>query len=296
MDPSVGPSAHEGLERSCGDWAHSRGPIGGVELLQAWFGGRGFAAHRHDTYAIGVTDVGLQVFDYRGRLERSLPGQVTILHPDERHDGRAGTDGGFGYHIVYVEPARIGDAVRAISGRPTPLPFARDPVADRPGLASTVSGAFGSALEPLACDSLILRLAAELLAADVSLSGHIGRQPRLDSGALARARDFLESRRSVVRSSELESVAGLNRFELSRQFKAVYGTSPYRYSLQRRLDFARSELRRGQSLVDAALAAGFADQAHFTRMFASIYGIPPGRYASLHRAPRTRGCHQNQSS
>src|ERR671939_372695 len=128
MWPSLGRSAHGDLERSCGDWVRSRGPIGGVELLQAWFGGRGFAPHCHDTYAVGVTDVGVQSFDYRGNTERSLRGQVTVLHPDEKHDGRAGTDGGFGYHIVYVEPARIGDAVRAISGRPTPLPFTRDPV------------------------------------------------------------------------------------------------------------------------------------------------------------------------
>src|SRR5205807_6852420 len=52
---------------------------------------------------------------------------------------------------------------------------------------------------------------------------------------------------------------------------AMYGTSPYRYSLLRRLDFARDGLRRGEHLVDLALAAGFADQAHFTRMFASTF-------------------------
>src|SRR5919197_899266 len=141
MDPSVGPSAHAGLEPSCGDWVRSRGPIGGVELLQAWFSGRGFAPHRHDTYGIAVTDVGVQTFDYRGSVERSLPGQVTVLHPDEKHDGRAGTDGGFGYHIVYVAPAQIGAAVRAITGRATPLPFVREPVAVSPLLAGAVSDA-----------------------------------------------------------------------------------------------------------------------------------------------------------
>jgi AraC-like DNA-binding protein len=287
MSGSLGPSASRGLEGSCGDWVRSYGPVGGIELLRARFGGRGFAPHRHDTYGIGVTDLGVQTFDYRGATERSLPGQVTVLHPDERHDGRAGTDGGFGYHIVYVEPARIGDAVRAIAGRPTPLPFARQPVADRPQLARIVSDAFRSTLEPLARDALIVRLAEALLEADPSLS-QPGRPRRLDVAALARTRAFLDSRRSVVRSAELEQLAGLSRFDLARQFRALYGTSPYRYSLQRRLDFARAELGSGRPLVEVALAAGFADQAHFTRLFAATYGLPPGRYAALHARPGRR--------
>src|ERR671938_646853 len=103
MVPIVGGLVGDGLERSCGprDWVRSRGPVGGIELLQAWFGGRGFTRHRHDTYAIGVTETGVQRFDYRGRVENSLRGQVTVLHPDEQHDGRAGTEGGFGSRIVY---------------------------------------------------------------------------------------------------------------------------------------------------------------------------------------------------
>jgi AraC-like DNA-binding protein len=291
MAASLGRSGHVGLERSCGDWVRSRGPIGGLELMQASFGGRGFAPHRHDTYGIALTDLGVQAFDYRGSLERSLPSQVTVLHPDEMHDGRAGADGGFSYRIVYVAPAQIGNALRAITGRPTPLPFVRTPVAVRPLLAAAVTDAFRSGLEPLARDSLIVRVAEGLLFADGSLS-RPGSLRHLDMPALVRARELLDSRQTrLVRSSEMESVTGLTRYELARQFRAAYGTSPYRYSVLRRLDFAREALRRGQPLVEVALAAGFADQAHFTRMFAATYGLSPGRYARLHTTtpPSCRG-------
>src|SRR5712692_5336734 len=144
MAPILGRSAGEGLERSCraGDWLRARGPIGGIELLQAWFSGRAYAKHRHDTYAIGVTEVGVQTFDYRGKVENSRPGQVLVLHPDEVHDGRAGADGGFGYRLIYVEPACIVDAVNAIRGRPTALPFVREPVSYNPTLAAAVTDAF----------------------------------------------------------------------------------------------------------------------------------------------------------
>ena len=87
-----------------------------------------------------------------------------------------------------------------------------------------------------------------------------------------------------MRSVELEVVTGLSRYELARQFRAAYGTSPHRYSLLRRLDFARDGLRHGERTAEVALAAGFADQAHFTRMFVATYGMPPGRYALLHAA------------
>src|SRR5437899_1372229 len=102
MAPILGRSAGAGLERSCSarDYLHARGPVGGIELLQAWFGGRAYVKHRHDTYAICLTEVGVQAFDYRGKAESSRPGQVVVLHPDEAHDGRAGADGGFGYRQV----------------------------------------------------------------------------------------------------------------------------------------------------------------------------------------------------
>lgn len=281
MARRVGRSAGEGLERSCGagDWVRGRAPVGGVELLRAWFGGRAYARHRHDTYAIGVTEAGVQVFDYRGRVERSTPGEVVVLHPDEAHDGRPGDEAGFGYRIVYVEPARIAAAARAIRGHAAPLPFVREPVSRSSTLARAVTAAFRVASEPLALDALVLRLAEGLVEGDPD-SQPVG-APRLDQAALDRARAFLDGRRAIVRSAELESVTGLSRYELARQFRVRYGTSPYRYSLMRRLDFARGRLRGGTPLADLALAAGFADQAHFTRMFKAAYGLTPARYARI---------------
>src|SRR5262245_12058976 len=285
MDPRVSKSAGEGLVCLCEgeDRVWTAEPGEGIELLRAWFGGRAYARHRHDTYAIGVTEAGVQEFDYRGRAERATRGQVVVLHPDEMHDGRAGTAAGFGYRIVYVEPARIAAAVRAIRGRPAPLPFVREPVSRNRTLARAVAGAFRLAPEPLALDALVLHLTEGLLEGDPG--GEAVPAPRrLDHAALARARALLDERRAAVRSAELEAVTGLSRYELARQFRAAYGTSPHRYSLMRRLDFARRRLDGGTSLAELALAAGFTDQAHFTRMFGWAYGLPPGRYARLRAA------------
>ena len=272
------------LERSCGaprtDWVQSGDAAAGVQLLRAWFAGHGYDRHRHDTYAIGVTDVGLQVFDYRGATETSTPGRVAVLHPDEAHDGRAGTSAGFGYHIVYVAPSRIAEAARAIRGRVCALPFARAAVSTSRTLARAVDAAFQHPLEPLAVDRLILRLAEGLLEADPSSDGAVT-PTRVDTRAVGRARAFLDAETTrVVQSAELEAVTGLTRYDLARQFRAAVGTSPYRYSLMRRLERARTLLHE-RALAEVALATGFADQAHFSRAFKAAFGVTPGRFRTL---------------
>jgi AraC-like DNA-binding protein len=111
---------------------------------------------------------------------------------------------------------------------------------------------------------------------------------RVDVRAIERARQFLDAEKTrVVHSLELESVTGLTRYDLSRQFRIMVGTSPYRYLLMRRLEFARERIHRGRPLVEVALDAGFADQAHFTRAFRSAFGLTPARYRALRASRRS---------
>ncbi|MCY1184645.1 Helix-turn-helix domain protein [compost metagenome] len=63
----------------------------------------------------------------------------------------------------------------------------------------------------------------------------------------------------------------------------MFGTSPYRYLTMRRLDMVRALLTQGQTLVSAALIAGFTDQSHMTRQFSKAYGLPPARWLNLQR-------------
>lgn len=286
MAASLGDGRSAGLERSCGpgEWVDATGPVDGVELFSARLHGHPFSRHRHDVYAIGVTEEGVQAFGYRGTTERSLPGQVFVLHPDELHDGRAEGPGVFGYRQIYVSPGRIAAALSALAERPVPLPFAA-PVADDPALARVVRAAFAVALEPLAADALVVQLADGLLRSSTPLRPRTPRR-RVDLPALERGRDFLHSQLAVVQSGEVQAVTGLDRYQFARQFRAVYGTSPYRYSVMRRLDRARQQLRQARPLAETALAVGFADQAHFTRAFKAAFGMTPGRYTKLTTARR----------
>jgi AraC-like DNA-binding protein len=272
------------LEGSCGerarDWIRLAPGWRGVERIEARFSGQGYAPHRHDRYAIGITLMGVQSFRYRGAAEASLAGEMFVLHPDEQHDGSAGTEAGFRYRGLYLEPRLVQEAA---SETLLPLPFVAAPVSRDRRLAAALAPALADLArvpEALERDAIVAALAAALQALDPASA-----QRRLAPPAwraVGAARDFLEAHLDrTVGSAELEQAAGLSRWELARQFRRCLGTSPYRYQLQRRLERARTLIRRGSGLAQAALAAGFADQAHLTRQFRSFYGMPPGRWAAI---------------
>src|SRR5258708_11926912 len=135
------------LERSCSRGADSiRFGAGapGIERAEVHLSTYAFEPHRHDTYAIGITTAGVQVFGYRGSRRVCLPGQLHVLHPDERHDGAAGSDGGLRYRIVYVAPELVRDA---LAGRA--LPFVADPVQALSPMARPIAALLADVDEPI---------------------------------------------------------------------------------------------------------------------------------------------------
>src|SRR5215472_2414753 len=281
------------LGQSCmwgaGDYLVLDEPQAGLQRLVARFCGHAYDPHRHESYAIGITDWGVQSFRYRGAERASLRGQVIVIHPDEAHDGHAGIPAGFAYRMLYLEPA----LVQRVLGGVGALPFVRDSVADDAETAGILAEAFTDfpvPLEALAWDGIIVRLADALARrADYARSRPSGPRARERVDA---ARAYLTSACDrAITSGDLEAVSGLDRFTLAREFRAVLGTSPHRYLVGRRLERARTLIMAGAGLADAAVAAGFVDQSHLTRQFKARYGVTPGRWVLLVRAQaeRTRG-------
>ncbi|WP_395322675.1 AraC family transcriptional regulator [Variovorax sp. UC74_104] len=258
------------------EWVRHTEPIDGMKRIEARFHGKAYAMHRHDTYAVGSTLAGVQSFNYRRSRRDSLPGHTIVLHPDEAHDGQAGTDEGFQYRMIYVEPALF-QAV--LQGRA--LPFIEGGVTTDSRLAAATRNLLQDVeapLEPLEYSEAI----AELALALETVAGTPARRPKGDFLAAQRAHDYLHAHRAqVITLDDLEAATGRDRWSLSHDFRMFYGTSPYRFQTMRRLDMVRCMLVRGTSLADAAAAAGFADQSHMTRHFAKTFGLTPGRWLRI---------------
>jgi AraC family transcriptional regulator len=76
---------------------------------------------------------------------------------------------------------------------------------------------------------------------------------------------------------QLAMECGLSVRHFTRAFRQSTGIPPHRYLLKRRVEQAQQLLKDpALSLLDVALACGFADQSHFTRVFSASVGVSPG--------------------
>ncbi len=70
--------------------------------------------------------------------------------------------------------------------------------------------------------------------------------------------------------------AGRSLASFKRDFQKVYNTSPHRWLITKRLDYARHLIENTDvRITDACYDSGFESVAHFSKAFKSKYGVMP---------------------
>ncbi len=267
------------------EWAvYDADPGTGIERLHARFTRYAYDRHAHETYSIGMTEMGSQTFTCRGVSHATRPGAIFLFNPTELHDGRATTAQGFAYRMLYIDTATVRGFLAGESREPEPV-FDRAMTVD-PESARLVSDAYEAAAPralALERDEAMLRLLLHLAGryGGAAAPPPAGRADRAILTVRDRLRDAPED---DVTLQNLADLAGLSRFHLTRLFQKRFGLAPSAYLRLLRLERAKRLLASGDMPADVAAALGFADQAHLTRRFKAAYGMTPGRY----RASRLR--------
>jgi AraC-like DNA-binding protein len=284
-------------------WQHAA--VAGVDLLRARFVTHRYGRHAHETYTFGLIEQGVEEFDYGGSLLRAGPGAVALLDPEVVHTGQAGVPAGWTYRVLYPE-VRVVTEVAAELGWQAGTPRFPQTVVYDPRSAALLRSAHQAAEhgDKLASSSLLTRALAGLLVAHSdgrsavdSASGRgtlatggrgtlatSGRGTLAASGRRSPATvraicDLLHERLTDPPAlAELASLTGLSPFALLRAFRAETGLPPHAYLNQVRVRQARRLLDQGLAPADVAMSTGFADQAHLTRHFKRVVGVPPGAY------------------
>ena len=257
--------------------------LGGALFLEADFGDQRFERHYHDEFAIGVIDAGCQAFAYdRGRRMDMPQGSVALIAPGIVHTGWSGAERGWRYRMLDPSAAMVAEAAEDIFG----------------------NGDFGTMHRPVVSDGRLHRLLTELhmlcgeaTAAPMAVEAvylsvvrimferHAGQAPPpgtlADRAGTSAMRAVIEERfAESLTLHELAAAAGASRFQALRRFKGRFGLPPHTYLRQLRVTRARVLIQSGSALADAAVAVGFADQAHMTRAFRSTVGYTPGNLAA----------------
>src|SRR5271168_4886340 len=86
----------------------------------------------------------------------------------------------------------------------------------------------------------------------------------------------------ALRTKELAKLVQLSSFHFCRVFRVSFGSSPHGYVTKRRIERAQGLiLTRKLPLGQIAVDCGFADQAHFTKLFRRLTGESPGEWRRM---------------
>jgi AraC-like DNA-binding protein len=260
-------------------WRHAA--VDGVDLLRARYLTHRYGRHAHETYTFGLIEAGVEEFEYGGSLFRASAGAVALLDPDVVHTGHAGTPAGWSYRVMYPQVSVVKD-VAAELGWPTGTPRFPQTVLHDATTAALMRSAHQAAEhgDRLASSTLLRTALAGLLRAHAAAGPVTARALAYRAPSAVRdVRDLLPERLADPPTlAELADMTGLSQFALLRAFRAATGLPPHAYLNQLRARQARLLLDEGVLAADVAAEVGFADQAHLTRHFKRVVGVPPAAY------------------
>ncbi|CAN7644514.1 AraC family transcriptional regulator [Trinickia sp. LjRoot230] len=252
-----------------------------------------FARHSHDRFGVGVIARGAQRSASGCGLVEARAGDAITVNPGEVHDGSPLDEAGRAWRMLYIEPTVMHEIARDLDAPlATSLELTR-PVLRDARFAHLFARAFGAALESaspidhLAREEALFAFLADVIARHTTASLAQCTPAVREGNASAqvmRARARIDDDPTAALTlAGLAADAGLSRFQLLREFARETGLPPHAYLIQRRVALARRLIAAGDTLVDAAVSAGFADQSHMTRAFVRLFGVTPANYAAAVR-------------
>ena len=257
-------------------WRHPR--FHDLSLLRARFRRHRYDLHTHPTYVIALITGGCERLRVGRRRELAPADAIILVNPEECHDGEAGCDEGWAYRTFYPTVDLMGAVAQELGQASLPV-FPRTVLSD-PVLVEALALAHRTAEvgDAAAAEATMLLALRRLIVLHADASRPVLARTRTGSAQrVAVYRELIEA--DAGGSFELErfaAVTGVTRFQVIRDFKQVTGFTPSAFVRNHRVQVARRLIEHGETLAEAAIDAGFADQSHLTRAFKLSHGFTPG--------------------
>ncbi|MBD9529771.1 AraC family transcriptional regulator [Paracoccus sp. PAR01] len=257
---------------------HHLGWHHGIELFEAALSNQTFARHAHEGFAVGAIVQGAGGYLCRGESMVLPTGSLSLMNPEEAHTGHAAA-GRVRYNMLYVSEV----AVREVLGLRDLRGFAEIAPRDRGRKLTQALSRLASCLN--VARTTDQRLVTEEAVHEVLAQAftHYGRaelrQPGQEPAAIRALLDRIDAgvaTGEIPTLTDLAAGVGLNRSYLIRSTVRATGLTPHGHVLRARVNHARRLLLDGTPAVEAAITAGFCDQAHLIRQFRRHLGVTPG--------------------
>jgi AraC-like DNA-binding protein len=242
-----------------------------------------YKPHSHPTFSIGAVDEGTSLFTGASDGQVVLRAGTVVLVPASRvHACNPTTDTAWSYQMLHLDARWIRsvrqDYTQAGTGCGNAEPVR---IVTEPSIYARfcrLNALLFSGADPHDKEAALIELVHDC---DL-IQGEPIEAPGASSPLATQLQPVLDRLRSAPSSSlalvELAQLAGMSRYQLIRAFRAVTGMTPHAWQVNQRINLAREWIRAGDSTSDVAYHLGFADQAHFQRVFKAYAGVTPGRF------------------
>lgn len=226
------------------------------------------AAHSHESFSLGVITGGRSTYVSGDDRWDVQAGTTVLINPGVVHTCNPVAGQGWSYLMMYLDMSwleRCGFHLPAQA------------LSYSPALYQRLMEVFAELFDPMITDRE--RRLATFFAALPGFLGAAAPQASKAHPRLELAAAFIRAHRGDLLSlADIGAACGLSRAHLIRAFRQRFGLTPHGYLLDQRVQLARSYLREGWAIAEAAHASGFADQAHLQRAFKQHLAATPGHY------------------
>ncbi len=111
------------------------------------------------------------------------------------------------------------------------------------------------------------------------MSSHNGQQSLEDYRRVERAIRFLEANlQNQPRLEQVAAAVGLSEYHFHRLFSRWAGTTPKRFLQYLTADYAKQQLRRSKSVLEATYDSGLSSPGRLHDLLVSVEAVSPGEY------------------
>nr|WP_232504691.1 AraC family transcriptional regulator [Acidovorax delafieldii] len=241
-----------------------------------------YKAHSHPTFSIGAVDQGRSIFTGASGGSVSLSSGSVVFVPASRvHACNPASGTAWSYQMLHLDAAWIGAVRHEYAQEKSGAHFERIRIIDEPHVFARfcrLNAMLFSQADPYEKEVALIEFIGEC---DGALGLHIDEPvvPARVNSLLRPVLEFLHQEATpIVELAELARLAGISRYQLIRTFRTATGMTPHAWLLNRRVNLGRKRILAGENIAAVAYDLGFADQAHFQRVFKAHAGVTPGAF------------------